>query len=259
MNIMEKPNHIKNVEISLNDRQAEILRLTSEYPLDKKDFPTRPYLLLDTLKNDNGYQYIFLKQPYWGDIEMEYSDFDDLEDLIDQKIQTMLDNRIHQNYKSIRNTGTVFFNDHELIGVGLQDVNKHVFDLNEVMVKMLETKYSLTKEDIKILQLKHQEYSDSICIREMIKLEAHNLSDTKINQREDFYEICPGCTNDNHSESNALLSVIRENNLPKLKRASALVYRHWWSCKHCQEKLIRAGIKKIYLSRRWAKEYLQIS
>lgn len=72
------------------------------------------------------------------------------------------------------------------------------------------------------------------------------------------YEICPGCHFDNHSERNAIRMAEERGLKDQLKGATVYLYNHWWACEQCTTKLKSFGIKKVILSRKWTKEFLEI-
>jgi deoxycytidylate deaminase len=73
------------------------------------------------------------------------------------------------------------------------------------------------------------------------------------------YHMCNGNhLPENHSEPKAIRNAMQEGNSKLLNGATAYLYGHWWSCKDCSDAMEKAGIKKLYLSREWTKEFLQV-
>lgn len=56
------------------------------------------------------------------------------------------------------------------------------------------------------------------------------------------YELCEGCSPENHAEVRAIKSV-KES----AQGADLYLWGHWWCCKTCWNKMIEAGIKNVYL------------
>jgi deoxycytidylate deaminase len=61
------------------------------------------------------------------------------------------------------------------------------------------------------------------------------------------YDLCSGCHSDNHGEAQAIKNAIDDGYDPK--GADLYLWGHWWYCKDCWDKMIKAGIKDTYLLR----------
>jgi len=62
------------------------------------------------------------------------------------------------------------------------------------------------------------------------------------------YELCDGCHPKNHSESEAIHNA--QSNGNQTQGADLYLWGHWWCCKWCWDKMIEAGIKRVYLMER---------
>ncbi len=60
-----------------------------------------------------------------------------------------------------------------------------------------------------------------------------------------MYWSCPGCSPKFHAEQTALRDVLRRGANPK--GAELYLWGHWWCCESCWEKMIDAGIEKVFL------------
>lgn len=61
------------------------------------------------------------------------------------------------------------------------------------------------------------------------------------------YELCEGCHPKNHNEPRAIADAIAKGNEKDLQGADLYQWGHWWSCQWCWDKMIKAGIKDVYL------------
>jgi deoxycytidylate deaminase len=59
------------------------------------------------------------------------------------------------------------------------------------------------------------------------------------------YWLCPGCNDKSHAEAQAINNTQKEK--ISLENCDLYLYGHWWCCEHCWEKIIKAGIKDVYL------------
>lgn len=74
-----------------------------------------------------------------------------------------------------------------------------------------------------------------ICVRKILNV--------KTGQK---YWLCPGCGDHrNHSETQAIEDA--KKNGANIEGADLYLYGHWWCCQPCWDKMIKAGIKNIYL------------
>lgn len=250
-------------EISPNDRQAEINYITVPDGI-QYDLPTKPWVLFDSKKEDGVTKYVFVKMPaYEEGMTIEYADLPEFDEVAKKMHEEMFENRNNKHDMSHRFTTNIFVKEDgngilKIIDKNTQNINKHIFEFTPEIELNLKTKYLLTDNDIKYLKNEYISYDKSICIRELIKHKAANLSQSHINRRADFYEICPGCIGSNHAESVALTTMKNKGSLDLLKGATSLVGGHWWSCDYCQKGMKDVGIKKVILSKNWVKNYLQI-
>ncbi len=84
------------------------------------------------------------------------------------------------------------------------------------------------------------------CVRRFLNDERERQGKPKFQGGEGF-EHCRGCHVDSHAEANLIKNAIEAGNLEKLVGAEVYMYGHFWCCKACWEKLLRAGVKKVYL------------
>jgi len=59
------------------------------------------------------------------------------------------------------------------------------------------------------------------------------------------YELCPGCDYASHAEPKAIAKA-QKNNLD-IKGSDAYLFGQWWCCKSCSDKMVKVGIKNIFL------------
>jgi len=60
------------------------------------------------------------------------------------------------------------------------------------------------------------------------------------------YWLCPGCSGySQHSEARAVRDAIRRSG--SAQGADLYMYGHWWCCQPCWDKMIKAGIRNVYL------------
>ncbi len=73
------------------------------------------------------------------------------------------------------------------------------------------------------------------CVRKFLKI--------KSGQR---YWLCPGCAGfEDHSESRAVKDAVKHQG--NIKGADMYFWGHWWCCKPCWDKIIKAGINRVFL------------
>jgi|GEM_PF-4672207 len=250
-------------EISPADRQAEISYITVPEGIIY-ELPAKPWVLFDSKKVDGATKYVFVKMPAYEDgMTIEYANLPEFDEVAKKMHDEMFKNRQNKHDMSHRFTTNIFVKedstgDLKIIDKDTQNINKHIFEFTLEIELNLKTKYLLTDKDIEYLKTEYVAYNQSICIRELIKHKAANLSQPHINRRADFYEICPGCIGSNHAESVALTTMKNKATIGLLQGATSLVGGHWWSCDYCQKGMIEAGVKKVILSKNWVKNYLQI-
>lgn len=56
------------------------------------------------------------------------------------------------------------------------------------------------------------------------------------------YELCEGCSPKNHSEAKAIAAATGDTT-----GADMYLWGHWWCCEPCWDKMIAAGIARVYL------------
>lgn len=59
------------------------------------------------------------------------------------------------------------------------------------------------------------------------------------------YDLCPGCSYENHGEANAIKDVAAHGK--DAHDADLYLWGHWWCCEPCWKKMIDAGISNVYL------------
>jgi deoxycytidylate deaminase len=84
------------------------------------------------------------------------------------------------------------------------------------------------------------------CIRRYLNDEREKVGLEKFKGGEGF-ELCPGCHTDSHAEANLIKESKILNKYNDLNGANVYMYGHFWCCKDCWQKMIEAGIKKVYL------------
>jgi deoxycytidylate deaminase len=82
------------------------------------------------------------------------------------------------------------------------------------------------------------------CVRRFLNDEREKQGLPKFKGGEGF-EFCPGCHTDSHAEAN-LTKIAKENNVD-LTDADIYMYGHFWCCKPCWEKMLRAGVNDVYI------------
>jgi deoxycytidylate deaminase len=77
------------------------------------------------------------------------------------------------------------------------------------------------------------------CIRKMFHMKRH-----------DFYWLCPGCALfKNHSEIRAINNINSINTFTNTsKGADIYIFGHNCCCERCLDKMVKVGIKKIYIT-----------
>ena len=58
------------------------------------------------------------------------------------------------------------------------------------------------------------------------------------------YDLCAGCSVDNHSEPNAIRDALANGH--EIEGADFYLWGHWWCCEPCWDKLIVAGVRNTY-------------
>ncbi len=84
------------------------------------------------------------------------------------------------------------------------------------------------------------------CIRRYLNDEREKMGLDKFKSGEGF-ELCPGCHTDSHAEANLISTAKKMNKYDELKNSNVYMYGHFWCCRDCWEKMIKAGIKKVFL------------
>ncbi len=59
------------------------------------------------------------------------------------------------------------------------------------------------------------------------------------------YELCDGCSPNNHGEAKAIQDAISKGN--DLTGADVYLWGHWWCCEPCWNTMISVGINNVYL------------
>lgn len=59
------------------------------------------------------------------------------------------------------------------------------------------------------------------------------------------YELCPGCDYSSHAEPKAIDKAVKKN--IELSGSDAYLFGQWWCCKPCSDRMIKAGVRNIYL------------
>ena len=74
----------------------------------------------------------------------------------------------------------------------------------------------------------------------------------------EWYDLCEWCQFLNHWEQVAIKNAKILWKYEELKWANAYMYWHYWACESCTKALEKAWIKKLYLSKSFTKEFLNI-
>ena len=72
------------------------------------------------------------------------------------------------------------------------------------------------------------------CVRKFLKAKTGTL-----------YWACPGCSPKHHAEPSSLRDALRNGH--NLEGADLYLWGHWWCCQGCWQRMIKAGIKNVYL------------
>lgn len=216
----------------------------------------RTIIYLDTVNHKGNTYEVWIKQPYVGSIPVVYDEVELYSSILDTAIAEMINSRVNKKYASIRVTGTLYEKHGEILGYGTQDINRHEFTTSDNLIKKLRA-LGLNDADIEDIQGVIAKSDNSLCVRELIKFEAKNLSNPNIVTHEDFYGLCAGCDFSNHSEAQAYTHMSEEQKA-KLPGSTAYIYSHWWSCSRCTDLLEQLGIAKIIVSKKWTWDYLEI-
>ena len=72
------------------------------------------------------------------------------------------------------------------------------------------------------------------------------------------YDLCPGCSNENHGEYKAISKIIGIDDYNLLKGAKLHLYGHWWCCSTCCGLMTEANISEAILSKSWTKNYFNL-
>jgi len=59
------------------------------------------------------------------------------------------------------------------------------------------------------------------------------------------YNLCPGCSYDNHGEANAIKDASQNGSDPS--GTDIYLWGHWWCCEPCWNTMIKAGVSNVYL------------
>ena len=59
------------------------------------------------------------------------------------------------------------------------------------------------------------------------------------------YDLCPGCSYENHGEANAIKDAKQHGF--EASGADLYLWGHWWACEPCWNAVIAAGIENVYL------------
>lgn len=60
-----------------------------------------------------------------------------------------------------------------------------------------------------------------------------------------LYWLCPGCSPAHHAEPSALRDATR--NGATVDGADLYLWGHWWCCKGCWGRMVKAGVRNVYL------------
>lgn len=62
------------------------------------------------------------------------------------------------------------------------------------------------------------------------------------------YWLCPGCASyENHSEYRATVILHNKFSQKTNQNCDLYLWGHWWCCKSCWDKMLEAGIRKVFL------------
>jgi deoxycytidylate deaminase len=137
--------------------------------------------------------------------------FNDLRKKANQEIQRA--KLIHPNNNTKTCTCCCFVDSSgKIISTTTQDVTAHVFETLD----------------------------DQVCIREKMKFAGSWTPG-------DSYEICPGCSYQNHPESRTYITESKNGNLAKYNGSTCLITNHWWCCDDCRRNMFAMGVKKIVI------------
>lgn len=128
------------------------------------------------------------------------------------------DNFFMQEAKKIRNADST----------DLMNPTGAVIVKNEKIIARAANKAKI--ENPKILKL-HSKY----CIRRILKIPSGKA-----------YFLCPGCADHKQHAEFRVVNQALKDGLPTAG-ADLYLYGHWWCCESCWDKMIKHGIKNVYL------------
>ncbi|MEI6304426.1 MAG: deaminase [Candidatus Taylorbacteria bacterium] len=80
-------------------------------------------------------------------------------------------------------------------------------------------------------------HKERFCVRRLLKIPSGQK-----------YWLCPGCAScRQHAESRAVKDAISRHGGGKVRGADLYLYGHWWCCKPCWDRMIKAGISRVFL------------
>lgn len=88
---------------------------------------------------------------------------------------------------------------------------------------------------------------DNWCVRKELKSKSW-----------EWYELCVWCQPINHWEQIAIKHAIENWKYDELNWATAYMYWHYWACEWCTKAMEKAWIKKLFISKSFTKEFLNI-
>lgn len=164
---------------------------------------------------------IWLKLPYKPKgFTIDYLDGDYLDKAKEVMIKESLD-------KNMPN-GSVFVRDGHIVASGANGSDFHLKRENEML-------------------LKDQNYSAKGCIRKELNI--------KTGQK---YNLCPGCSPENHGEAKIILKLRAVGKVDVLKNSTNYLYGHWWCCQSCCDMMEESGVAQVVLSKSWTKNFLNL-
>lgn len=248
---LTKTFEVKNSSV---DKTAHIYIFNQELTLPDLDLLKEHNLLF--LNTIDG-KYIYIQQPFISsELTVKYGESPEYFALLKAEIDKIFEQRNNKHYLSTRITASLLENDGKIVGFSAQDINAHIFEVDQESKKRFSP-FSFTSADFTLIKQDLESRKRDCCIREACKHVP--LSNSNAVKQMSFYSVCPGCDFGNHSEAQALEKIITSGKQDELAESTLYLYGHWWCCEPCSQKLLVAGVSTIIISKEWARNYLKIN
>ncbi len=255
--------HIQNTDIFKITISESKFKFLKNF-LKKLNFILLEKVIIGSHENkrnsNNLLKVIFIYQPFLGKFNIEFVDsifFKTLE----EEIQKTINNRINKNFISERITSALIESNGEIIEIATQNIDLHKTFFDDLIKDKLLNEFKLNQIDLNKINEFLTQKNNSICIREVVKYICKDLSQSQIIFQDNYYSICPGCDYSNHAEAVLYSKVINnfKKDINEFKNLNLYLNNHFWICKSCSQKLENIGIKNIYLNKKWAIDFFNIT